>query len=158
MKRVIGIAILSLLSACGSSKVSSDFQPGDAEAGIRRTNAGFQTAMRAGDIDAVMSAYAADAMLLPPNMPGMSGPAAIRQFWSGYLSQGTVDLTLTTDDIQQSGDLAVETGHYVARLTPKAAGAMPVNDNGKYMVVHRKIGGQWRILRDMFSSDLAPVH
>jgi uncharacterized protein (TIGR02246 family) len=153
------LAACSLLLVCAcASRPSSDFQAGDAENAIRKMDSSFAMAARAGDATAMSEAYATDAVVLAPNMPVVRGRDAIRSFWSGYLGQfASFDLSLTPDDVQQSGDLAVETGHYRANMTPKNATAQ-VNDEGKYVVVWRKIDGQWKLTRDMFSSDLAPAH
>jgi len=150
MKRLFIPAIL-FLAAC-ATQPSSDFQSGDADAAIRANNAAFAAAMNSANIDGVMSAYADDAIVLPANSPAFKGKDAIKQFWSGFMGMGALNLALFAEDVMQQGDLAVETGRYEASITPKGAGA--IKDNGKYVVVWRKIGGQWKIVRDMFSTDL----
>jgi uncharacterized protein (TIGR02246 family) len=152
-------ATCSLLLACAcASQPSADFQAGDAEKAIRKADSDFVMAARSGDTTAIVNTYAPDAIVLASNTPMVHGREAIRSFWTGFLGQfASVDFSLTPDDVQQSGDLAVETGRYRANLTPKNA-TTPVNDEGKYVVVWRKIGGQWKMVRDMFSSDLAPAH
>jgi len=155
MKRLLAIPVL-ILAACGSSQMATSAN--DAERYIRQANTAFSTGMRTGDIDAVVNSYTADAMLMPPNMPAAHGTSGIRTAWTGFTSPfSNVDLTLTTDDVSQSGDLAVETGRYIVQLTPKGTTA-PVTDNGKYVVVWKKSDGRWRIFRDIFNSDLPVAH
>ena len=47
--------------------------------------------------------------------------------------------------------MALDRGTY--RLTVAAAGA-PQRDIGKYVVVWRKVGGEWKAVADIFNSDL----
>lgn len=157
MKRYYLPLSLLLLAACASGP-SNDFQAGDAEAAIRKADAAFEAGARAGDANVLANTYAADAVLLPPNMPMIRGRDAIHTFWSGLVGGVTsLDVSLNTTDVQQSGDLAVETGTYRLQMTPKNATAA-VNDEGKFLIAWRKIDGQWKIVRDMFSSDAAPAH
>jgi ketosteroid isomerase-like protein len=151
MRRLFIPGIL-LLAAC-ATQPSGDFQAGDAETAIKRHNAAFGAAVKAGSASDLEALYGDTAVLLPPNMPATRGRAAIGQFWGGMLATGAATLELTADDVMQQGDLAVETGRYALVLTPKGA-TTNVNDNGKYIVVWRKIGGDWKIVRDIYSSDL----
>ena len=149
MKKLLAISVLVLaVSALGQTSM------GDAEKSIRQADVAFATAMRTNDMDALVNFYSADATLMPPNLPGAHGPNAIRATWTGFLGQfNSADLTLTPDDVQQSGDLAVETGRYVVHVVPKGTTAS-VTDSGKYIVVWKKTDGRWKIYRDIFNSDL----
>jgi len=149
MKRLVVIAIL--VSGCASSQM---MPANDAESAIKQHNVAFATAMRTGDMDAVVNSYTLDAMLMQPNMAAAHGTNEIRSTWTGFLSPfSSADLTLTADDVQQSGDMAVETGRYLVRLTPKGT-TTAVSDNGKYVVAWKKVDGRWKIYRDIFNSDL----
>lgn len=153
MKKLLALSAL-LLAACGSAQVSSDFQSGDAENYIRNADVAFGTAMRTNDMDALVNNYSTDAILMPPNLPAANGPAAIRATWTGFLGQfSSTDLTLTPDDVLQSGDLAAESGRYMVHVVPKGT-TMAVTDSGKYIVVWKKRDGRWKIYRDIFNSDL----
>jgi uncharacterized protein (TIGR02246 family) len=153
MKRFLAISVI-LLAACGSSQMSSDSQSGDAENAIRQADVAFATAMRTSDMDAIANTYTSDATFMPPNMAAARGQGAIRTSWSGFLGQfSSTDITLTPDDVQQSGNLAVETGRYMVHVVPKGT-ATPVTDSGKYVVVWKKVDGRWKIYRDIFNSDL----
>src|ERR1043166_1235607 len=150
MKKLLAFSVL-VLAACGSSTPMST---GDAESYIKQADVAFGTAMRTNDMDALINNYSMDATLMPPNLPAAHGPSAIRATWSGFLGQfSSNDLTLTPDDVQQSGDLAVETGRYMVHVVPKGT-TMQVTDSGKYVVVWKKIDGRWKIYRDIFNSDL----
>jgi len=100
----------------------------------------------------MMATYADDAVLMPPNFPAFRGRDAIRQFWTGFLSAGQVEATVEADKVIQSCDMAAELGHYSLKITPKGGGN-PIEDNGKFVLVWRKVGGQWRAISDTFNSD-----
>ncbi len=105
------------------------------------------------DAAALVSAfYAADAQLLPPNAPLISGTEAIRQFWQGVLDAGGADVTLDTTLVEMSGELAYGIGQY--SFTPPAASGGRTHERGKYLVVYRRQSdGSWKVGADMFSSD-----
>ena len=148
MRKLLAISML-MLAVCVWAQTSND-----AENYIKHSNVAFATAMRTNDIDAMTNTYTADAAFMPPNLPPAHGQNAIRGAWTGFLGQfSSTDVTLTMDDVQQSGDLAVETGHYMAHLVPKGT-TTSVTDSGKYVVVWKKIDGRWKIYRDIFNSDL----
>ena len=151
MKRTL-IVIAIFFAAC-ATRPSRDFQSGDAEAVIHRASADFTRAVNAGNVDAIVSAYGDSAVLMPPNAPAFRGKDSIRKFWSGFLAIGKFDGSLVTDDVIQSGDLAVETGHYELTITPKGS-TTTVKDSGKYLVAWQKVDGKWRIERDIFNSNL----
>ena len=106
----------------------------------------FDAAAAAKSLDRVMAFYAEDAVLMPPNVPTMTGQAAIRQFWTGLLAAPAVDLNLTTDEVNACGDMVVERGHY--ELTT------PFKDSGRYLVLWRKRDGRWVMVNDIFNSSL----
>jgi ketosteroid isomerase-like protein len=101
----------------------------------------------------MMSIYADDAVLMPPNAPAFRGRDAIRQFWSGLLGMGKIEAEIAADTVVQSGDLATEVGHFALTITPPNAPA-PVKDRGKYVITWRRTGGQWKAIYDIFNSDL----
>ena len=49
-----------------------------------------------------------------------------------------------------AGNLIVETGKYVTTIS---AGGTTITDEGKYVVVWRREGRGWKIIRDIFNSD-----
>jgi uncharacterized protein (TIGR02246 family) len=146
MKRLC-VVLPFLFAACASMAPAND-----AEQAIRAMDAGFSAASRSGNVDGMMSIYADDAVLMPPNFPSFRGRDAIRQFWSGFLGQGQIDATVAPDRVIQSGDLAVEIGHYNLKVTPKGGGA-PVEDNGKFTLTWQRRDGQWKAVYDIFNSD-----
>jgi uncharacterized protein (TIGR02246 family) len=155
MKRFILVAVAAILTACSSSRsISSDYSPGDAENAIRRANADFAAAARAGNAATLVdNFYAPDAEVMAPNYPAFRGRDAIRQFWMGFLASGSVDVALTSTNVRQpSSDVAIETGRYDLSLRP--ASGQAIKDAGKYMVLWKKSNGRWWAAEDIFNSDM----
>lgn len=141
MKRLV------VLFALGFTACISTAPAGDVNTAIRAQAEAFDAAARAKDINTLMSLYADDAILMPPNAPAMNGRDAVRQFWGPMLQAPSVDLDLIVDDVQACGDIAVERGHYEV--------TQPFKDSGKYIVVWRNRGGRWVIVNDIFNSNMA---
>lgn len=151
--RVLSVVGLLLITACSYSvHPSSDYVAGDAENAIRARNRTFMAGVAAGNVNEMMTIYSEEAVLLPPNAPAQRGPAAIRQFWTGFLATGKFTLNLIPDDIQQSCDMATEIGRYEVTVVPAGTTAT-VKDGGKYVVSWRKVNGEWRAFADIFNSD-----
>ncbi|MGQ0714816.1 MAG: DUF4440 domain-containing protein [Gemmatimonadaceae bacterium] len=124
------------------------------EAAIREHNRQFVQAVRSRNIDALMALYTANPTFMAPNMPAMSGEAAVRASWVQTLAMPNLSLTLTPLDIDiaASADLATEVGNYTFAGTGPEG---PINDRGKYLVEYQKVGTAWRIENDIFNSDIA---
>lgn len=154
MKRLVSIAALIVLSAFTSSaQQATGSTPVGTEAAIRTANSQFSANVRAGNAAALVSDfYAPDAILMPPNAPAQRGRDAIRAYWTAALATGAFEVTLTSDDVMQSRDLAVETGRYNLTVTPKGA-TQAAHETGKYIVVWKKAGERWWAARDIFNSD-----
>ncbi|HET7552942.1 MAG TPA: DUF4440 domain-containing protein [Gemmatimonadaceae bacterium] len=123
---------------------------------IDSATARFSDDAERGDAAGLMAMYAADAVVMQPNMPAWHGHDEIQKGWAGFLSSITIkELNLPTDDVLSSGDLAVQTGTYTLTAQPKSAGAQEMKDKGKYVVVWQKqADGSWKAVRDIFNSDL----
>ncbi len=126
----------------------------DASAAIRRLDAEFMQAAGARDAAALVKAfYAADAALMPPNHPLVTGRTAIQGFLQGLIDGGLTSIKLETRVTASAGDLAYGRGRYTLSLSPAGAAA-PVEDEGKYVVVYRRQSdGTWRAVADIFNSD-----
>jgi ketosteroid isomerase-like protein len=141
----------------GGAAVKASSDPAVQQA-IEGANAGLASAFMVGDVDRALSFYDEEAMAMPPGLPADRGHEAIRKGIAGFLTEFAVsDFTLTTEDVQVAGDLAVETGSWKMTLQPSAAGATAQPDNGKYVAVWKlQEDGSWKMLRDIWNSDNPP--
>ena len=125
------------------------------ETAIRAQSINWSKAYNGGDAKAVAALYAEDALLLPPGAPGVSGRAAIQEFFTkdiaGAKAAGAVFVVNTGTDVGVSGNMGWESGTY--KVTVKAA----VVETGKFLSVSRKKDGKWLYLRDTWNADAPPA-
>ncbi|HUF27455.1 MAG TPA: DUF4440 domain-containing protein [Gemmatimonadaceae bacterium] len=121
---------------------------------IDRTNRRLSDLVSRAAFDSIADLYTADAVVMPQNMPEVTGLDSIRAFWvSSARELGISSLELETTDVEVAGDLAVETGHYTLAMQPQGGAA--VTDSGKYIVVwKRQPDGSWKLHRDIFNSSM----
>jgi uncharacterized protein (TIGR02246 family) len=114
---------------------------------IEETNAQFVKAASSGDTARVASLYTQDAVLLAPNAPMMRGREAIEAFFDGMVQQmGLPELQLNTKQVEEHGDTAWEVGAYTMKL-------QGVIDQGKYIVVWKRQGSDWKLAADIWNTD-----
>ena len=119
---------------------------------IRDLDVAFSQAAQDRDAAAFGLFFAENATQLPPNSPPLSGRAAIQEAAAGLLGAGA-DLRFETVDVKvsTSGDLAFSRGNYFLSLeTPDGL----IQDEGSYIEVWEKVAGGWKIIADIYNSDL----
>ena len=80
-------------------------------AGINATNRLFEELVLKGDMGGLDKVYTADANILPPDSPIVSGLANIQAFWTGAAAaMGITKVLLHTVQLNLLGDSAVEIG------------------------------------------------
>jgi ketosteroid isomerase-like protein len=111
-------------------------------------------AIRMKDLDTIVDMYADDATYMPPGRPPLSGKAAVRENWAGYLQRDGFEAVYTpTIQVSEAGDMAYDIGHYEIRMKKEG---QPVTSVGKYVVVWKFIDGQWKAAVDI-DNDNGPV-
>ncbi len=106
----------------------------------------------AGNAAGMADLYSDDAILMPPGVGRITGRGGIQQYWQGLLDAGVKDLSLTTLEVEDVGDAAVEVGLIAA--TAPGEGDARVALTGKYMVSWKRGGGgNWRLHRDIWNFD-----
>lgn len=142
--RIRTVATILMLMACadlaGCAKAEEHLSTDVTTAVSRDFNQG----------DAVRTAehYADDAQILPPRYPAIEGKPAIAAFFKAnidkYLSYGNY-----TRWSAVRGDIAIEQGVYNFRNVRVGEDV----EAGKYIRVWKRINGNWKLYRDMFSPD-----
>ena len=120
----------------------------EAEASARIAEAGrrFLQLFAASDPASIAACYTEDAQILTASMSPVRGRAAIESLFKFTRGPGHT-LEFQTEDLDVQGDTAIEIGAYVRR-----DGNGSTVDRGRYVVVWKWIGGEWKIHRDMFAS------
>ncbi len=99
---------------------------------------------------------AADAVLMPPNEPAVSGIDAIDAWNRDFIALGTATVNYTSSEITVSGDWAIE--HYAGTLTlTPVGGGDPMEEVLKGIHVYRReADGSWKMVYDVWNSDAPP--
>jgi ketosteroid isomerase-like protein len=104
----------------------------------------FMESYNASDAAGVAHCYTEGGQLLPPNSEPVTGKPAIQAFWQGAMDMGITRVTLETVEVEAAGETAYEVGTF----TLEASGS--VADQGKYLVVWKRDGGDLRLHRDIW--------
>jgi uncharacterized protein (TIGR02246 family) len=112
---------------------------------IQAANRIFIASVLHGDSQAVASLYSADGVVIAPGAEPAKGRAAIAALWQKSIDAGVKGMSLVTDEVVASDDLAAETG------TAQIIAADGKVENLHYVVVWRKEEGHWRLLRDIWN-------
>ncbi len=95
-------------------------------------------------------------MILPPNAPPFGGMETIRSIYKTEFGSNDFDITITTEEIHVSGDLAYSHSFWKGSMNPKDGSEPIVFDNKALSIYKRQSDGSWKIWRGMYSSN-APL-
>jgi uncharacterized protein (TIGR02246 family) len=107
-------------------------------------------AIAAGDADAAAALYTFDARVIPHGAPTCATREEITAFFATAIQNGIVSARFTTQEVDGDGNQASEIGRYELYAPHPNGDRIRVAD-GRYLVLWRKVDGNWRIHRDMFS-------
>jgi uncharacterized protein (TIGR02246 family) len=111
----------------------------------------YAAALKACDVDAVMSLYTDDAVLMAQESPPAIGAAAVRQAYAGVFNAIVLDIKFHVAEV-------VELTPEWAFACTTSTGTIKINANGaiipeanQELFIFRKAGGTWKIARYSFS-------
>lgn len=122
---------------------------GQSKATIQKLNDAWTAAFNSGDGAAVAAMYAEDAYVLPPGADMVKGRAAIEAFWKQAVQQ-LGDAKLTTIDVLPLGRSAARE---IGTVTLKTKAQPPKEIVGKYVVVWRRVGRDWKLATDIWNTN-----
>jgi uncharacterized protein (TIGR02246 family) len=150
---MVGLMVAALLGPVRGGMVGTPSSPAQDPA-IRRVADAYTAAMLAGDAAAAAAVYGDDAVEMPPGVAPIRGRAAIEQYFRGVFgSCRFTEFALTHAELRASGDVAFAAGTSKATVTP--LGGPPVTETGKYLVVLKRAGGEWKVAYSIHNSDAA---
>jgi uncharacterized protein (TIGR02246 family) len=150
--RMTFTALLCTVMFLAPLGVASAANADGVKAAIEAANAQFSAAAARGDGAALAALYSPQGQVMPAGSAPIRGSEAIQKFWQGALDSGIAAIGLKTIEVFGQGPTATEVGEY--ELRDKAGKEL---DHGKYIVVWQHADGQWKLLRDMFSTNVPPA-
>ena len=114
---------------------------------IAAANEAFMAAFRAGDAAGLAALYTASGQLLPPNAGFMVGREAIQAFWQGAMDMGIATAKIETRKVEGHGNTAIEVSTYTLHAQDGTE-----LDAGKFIVIWKRVKGDWKLHRDIFNS------
>jgi len=125
------------------------------EQAIRQLIARWLEATRNGEVDAVLSLMAPDAIFLVAGQPPMQGREAFARSLRTVLADNAIESHSRIEEIVVSGDLAYCRTQLAITITSKH-GKLPLQRTGHTLSILRKdASGQWLLTRD--ANLLAPA-
>lgn len=146
MKKIIALALVATLAACGDgAQVETDL------AGLRDMGDALQIQLNIRDTAAIAAIYASNGSIMPPNAEAINGRDAIEAFWMEFLASGNI-VNIGDPRVRASGNIGYRVGAYTI--------ASPYNellDKGKYVEVWHHDEAGWQLMYDIFNSDRPPA-
>jgi len=155
MRTGVLVAILTGGAVVGGCGVGANLDKSGGAAELRKLDEQWSAAAAKNDLQATLSFYSDDAVVLPGNAPIAADKKAIRELWARMLGPGTaVSWKVTKVEVAKSGELGYLYGTY--ELTMKdVKGGPPEQDKGKVVEIWMKQpDGKWKCILDMYNSDL----
>ena len=149
--RYLIIAIVCVVSAvviASVGLVNAQEKQSDFESAIRQSDEDFVKYTEAKNWDALAMLYTEDCVVMPPGAPMVFGRDAAKALFEPLT---VTNFTLTTQEAQARGDLGYSRGTYV--WTVQIGDSEPMTEKGKWVVVWKRVNGQWLLHQDIWNSD-----
>ncbi len=130
----------------GTAKSSFDLATAKTE--IEAMNKMTMDAFAKGDSVSIANVYTDDAKLMFTGAPAVVGKAAIQSIYSGYIKSGVTKVNIVTTAVMGTEEMLAEEGNITIYVQDQIVG------QEKFIVLWKKIGGQWKAMRDIANSDL----
>ena len=106
-----------------------------------------------GDLDALLSLYADDAVVMPPNDTTLFGKEEIRYWWEEYFQFFRVTSSVETErEVTVAGNQAFERGAFSITIMPKQQGARIKDDIRSLTVWKYDTAAGWKISHQIWNS------
>jgi ketosteroid isomerase-like protein len=147
---------VSLLSLAGCTQTAPNTHEAE-EKVLRELDAQWSKTAGAKDLDATVSFYTDDAVVMPGDAPVANTRQTIRDLWAPMLApNASVSWQVNQAEVARSGDVGYARGVY--QLVMKDAAGKATTEQGKFLEVWKKqADGKWKCAVDSFSADAPPV-
>jgi ketosteroid isomerase-like protein len=112
--------------------------------------------LRTKQLESILKFYAADAVFLQPTGERITGSAALRTLFQTIMATFNSDLTLHSQNLEASGDLAYDSGDFQETLTTIATGAKITAKGSYIMIFKHQPNGSWQIVQHVWTGTPPP--
>jgi len=127
----------------------------NAEDSILAADLAWEKVYSAKDLEKTVAFCDEEGSMLVPNNPIVTGKAAMAKAIASDFALGDLEWHANKAVVARSGELGYTSGTYEQKV--RDASGKIILDKGKYLTVWKKQkNGSWRVLMDMFNSDLPP--
>ncbi|MGH9314933.1 MAG: YybH family protein [Vicinamibacterales bacterium] len=148
MRKAVAVLVCMFVTGVLASQTKTD-------SGLMKRANEFSAAVKAKDAAKVASLYTEEAVIMPPNEAMVKGRQNIQAFMQRQFDGGVQEVTFSHLESATSGATGYAAGTYF--LSFKSKDGQAGTDNGKYMEIWKRVGGEWKIAYDIFNSDKPPM-
>lgn len=147
---------ISVLLACSVALVAAVAQsqqpaPSNTSTEAAKVKDRLAEAVRSKSLDDISQAFSTDGTFLTRTTGRVTGRAAIRGLFEKVLGSYTSNITMTSVRLEQSGDLAFDSGDFEETVTSTADATKKYTVNGNYLLVLKREHGNWLILEQVMT-------
>lgn len=146
-KNLIPLLILLVAPALLSAQKTSGLEK-DIEA-IKSNIEKFSSFVMAGNYEAIATAYTEDAKIFVAGRDIIEGRENIKKYWTPTGTSRTTYHKIYPEEISVLGDTAYDFGRYEG--TTMRANGEENKWKGKYIIIWKKIDGDWKIYADIWN-------
>lgn len=154
MRKRILPSILRVLMLGLAALSAAQTTPSADEAAIRAADAQWKKAVAGYDLTRTLAAYADDAIMMEPGAPAYVGKQALREQWARIMNDNYFALSWSVAALEASGDLGFTRGRY--DVTYSIENRDLFDQVGKYVVVWKKLGNDWKVAIEIYNPDGPP--
>ena len=147
------------MAGASGSAVAPAAAPADRQAdaaAIVRADSAWLRLVMARNVDSLMTFYTPDAVSYTPGSPPATGTDQVRAAYTDFVKSTITNPKLNSNTVKFSDDgmMAYDYGTYTMTVAPP--GGKTATENGAYLNVWRKVGGEWKLAAEMSTPVPAP--
>jgi ketosteroid isomerase-like protein len=155
-RAAIGLLVLGTTLAPTFSRTASAAPQASTIVNLARIREAWVQDLHTKQLEPILKFYAADAVFLQPTGERITGSAALRTLFQNIMATFNSNLTLHSQNLETSGDLAYDSGDFEETLTNIATGAK-IATKGSYIIIFkRQPNGSWQIVQHVWTGTLPP--
>jgi ketosteroid isomerase-like protein len=144
----LGVTLIAVAAARGGQQTT--------DPALDKLAGAFAEAFNAKDAPRVASFYAEDAIVMAPKQPMVKGRRNIESYYVRGFQQDVSNFRLFPMESATSGAHAFEAGRSsltAQRSASSRGGPEASTTSGKYVVIYKRVNGEWKIAYDIFNDD-----